>query len=416
MSIQPLNNVMAENEDKEGGNLLGFVSDKASDLLLRKVFTEFNATQNPKTFNSGVQGAISFLRTHASPRILIVDIQNELKPLDVITKLATVCEPETRVIVIGTDASLDLYRDFKEMGVDDYLCKPLNQTQLVHAIGRASGQIKHQKTRSAKQIAITGCAGGVGVSTLVANLGRALSKQGAQTLITDMDCFGGDVDLLLDSTASFGLMNLLSEQNTIDKIFIERACQPVDERLYLLKSFGQRSQFKAENYQKLRSALVKEYNYLIWDLPSSLLSQQGISDTLATADIQLIVCAPTMASIRQCKALLSQIGERQYGQRTLLVLNHIHAPKDIMLTQVQMETSLGKKFDHILPYAPKVMLKSSELGQSILSRKHAVGRSLLSLSDDILGITKSSQSTFLASLSRLPFIAKKKTSNIQNRG
>lgn len=416
MSNQTLNHAMPKNDINEGRNLLAFVSDKASDLLLYKVFSEFNAAQNPKIFNSGVQGAILYLRSHASPRILIVDIQSEVKPLEAITTLATVCEPGTRVIVIGTDSSLNLYRDFKEMGVDDYLCKPLNQTQLVHAIGRASGQIKYTKTRSAKQIAITGCAGGVGVSTLVANLGRALSKHGAQTLITDMDCYGGDVDLLLDSTAGFGLMNLLSEQNTIDKIFIERACQPIDERLYLLKSFGQRSQFKAENYQKLRSALIQEYNYLIWDLPSSLLSQQGISDTLATADIQLILCAPTMASIRQCKALLSQIGERQYGQRTLLVLNHIHAPKDIMLTQVQMETSLGKKFDYILPHAPKVMLKSAELGQSILSRKHAVGRSLLSLSDDILGITKSSQSAFLASLSRLPFIAKKKTSNIQNRG
>ncbi|SFC74939.1 response regulator [Pseudoalteromonas denitrificans] len=413
MSYQTTQSNIGLSESSEQSGLTAFVSDKASELLVDKVFTHFPATELQKIIIGGVQKAIEHLRNHVSPHVLIVDIQTEDEPLAAITTLATVCEPGTRVIVIGNDVSVDLYRELKEMGVDDYLCKPLNQEQLVHAIGRASGQIKHQNTRNAKQIAITGCSGGVGVSTLIANIGRALALHGAQTLITDLDCYGGDLDLLLDSNAGFGLMNLLSEQNSIDKIFIERACQQISERLFLLKSMGQRQDFDAASYQKLRHVLSEEYNYLLWDLPSHLLNQQGISDTLIGADIQILVCAPTMAGLRQCKALLSQLGERQYGQRTLLVLNQIYAPRDVMLDQMQMEQSLGRKFDHVLPYAPKVALKAAELGQSLLSDRHAIGRSLNLLSEDILGISKPKKNGLFKYLS---ILTKKTSSKSLSRG
>jgi pilus assembly protein CpaE len=120
-----------------------------------------------------------------------------------------------------------------------------------------------------------------------------------------------------------------------------------------------------------------------------------------------------MAGLRQCKALLSQLGERQYGQRTLLVLNQIYAPRDVMLDQMQMEQSLGRKFDHVLPYAPKVALKAAELGQSLLSDRHAIGRSLNLLSEDILGISKPKKNGLFKYLS---ILTKKTSSKSLSRG
>ena len=365
--------------------LLAVLQDKASQHLLDKLLDSRRKTHPFQVVTGDIDTAINHLRRQASPQLLIVDISGQQAPLAAIGALADVCEPDTRVVVVGDDPSLDLFRELKEMGVDDYLTKPLNQEQLQHAIGKATGQITQPRQRSGKQLAVTGCSGGVGVTTLAANLGRALAAHGAQTLVTDLDHFGGDIDLLLDSQAGFGLMNLLSGQQEIDNLFVERACQEIDQRLFLLKSIGQRQQFDAERYHQLRQVLAKEYNYLVWDLPSRQLGQPGIGDTLVAADIRLLVMTPTLSSLRQCKAMLGMLEESHHNQRTLLVLNNLQASRDALLTPAQVEEQLGQRLDHILPHAPRRVLRAAELGSNLSGNSHAFGRALGDITKDILG-------------------------------
>ena len=365
--------------------LLAVIQDTASQHLLDKLLDSRRKTSPFQILSGDIDSAIHHLRRQPSPQLLIVDISGHQTPLTAIGALADVCEPDTRVVVIGDNPSLDLFRELKDMGVDDYLTKPLNQEQLQHAISKATGQVTRPHQRSGKQLAITGCCGGVGVSTLAANLGRALAAHGAQTLITDLDHFGGDIDLLLDSQAGFGLMNLLSGQQEIDNLFVERACQEIDQRLFLLKSVGQRQQFEAERYHQLRQVLAKEYNYLVWDLPSRQLGQPGIGDTLVAADIRMLVMSPTLSSLRQCKAMLDMLEDSHHNQRTLLVLNNLQASRDALLTPAQIEEQLGQRLDHILPHAPRRVLRAAELGGSLSGGSHAFSRALDGIAKDILG-------------------------------
>ena len=170
----------------------------------------------------------------------------------------------------------------------------------------------------------------------------------------------------------------------------------VEQRLYLLKSLGQKYHFDSQGYQKLAQALTQEFNYLLWDLPAHLLIEQGIADTLFNADVQVLVCSPSLASLRQCKALLTQLGEQRYAQRTLLVLNLLHGNSEHSLSQTMLEQHLGRSFDHVLPYAPKKVHKAAELGGSLLSEVHGVGRSLLALSEDILGVSQQVNNSLFA--------------------
>jgi pilus assembly protein CpaE len=401
-------------DSKPAESLLAFVTDKSNELLLNKVFSNFSTSMQSlnagtpgvhanttKTLNGNIEYAISYLRDNQSPKILIVDIDEEEQVITSINALANVCEPGTRVLVIGSSDNVDLYRELKNMGIDDYLCKPLNQSLLLHALGRTTGKVqKTARVGNSKSIAIAGCSGGVGVSTIAANLARAFANHGAKTLVTDLNCYGGDIDLLLNANtnAGVGLTKLLNEHQTVDKLLIERSCLQIEPRLYLLKSLGQKYHFNSQNHQKLAQVLADEFNYLVWDLPAHLLIEPGIADTLFNADVQVIVCSPTLASLRQCKALLNQLGEQRYAQRTLLVLNLLHGNSEHSLSQTILAEHLGRNFDHVLPYAPKKVLKAAELGESLLSELHAVGRSLLALSNDILGVNLPTNKSLLTRL------------------
>lgn len=380
-------------------NLVAFIDDKNSLLSVEKLLSSYAliSSDNSQVLAGDLNTAIQHLTQHNSPEILLVDVSAEQEPLTRMSALANVCQPDTKVILLGKDNSIDLYRALKNLGIHDYLTKPINQQQLAQVIGRALGK-SAQQGRSAQQLVFTGCGGGVGVSTLTANVSRGIAEKGSQTLAIDLNSYSGDLDLLLGSNSGFGLMNLLSGQQQIDKLFIERSCSQINPRLFLLKSLGQQQTFSAESYQRLARQLGQHYNYLIWDMASHLMTIPGMLDLWLAADTKVIVCQPTLAGLRQAKSLLALASERQYGQRVILVLNYIHPNKDIVLTEQQMVQQLGQEFDHILPYAPKVVTKAADLGESLLTGKQAFSRGINDLISDIWGqgqVTKPSLFTRL---------------------
>ncbi|REL25951.1 response regulator [Thalassotalea euphylliae] len=379
--------------------LLAFIDDQTSLLAIEKLLASYAllASDKSKVLAGNLNSAVQYLSQQASPQVLLVDISAERDPLTRMSELANVCQPDTRVILLGTDNSIDLYRAFKNLGIDDYLTKPINHQQLADVIGQAFGQAS-SKERSAQQLVFTGCGGGVGVSTLVANISRGLAAKGAQTLAADLNSYGGDLDLLLGANAGFGLMNLLSGQQQVDKLFIERSCSQVAERLFLLKSLSQQQTFDASSYQRLAKQLGQHYNYLVWDLASQLFAVPGMLDVWLAADTKVLVCQPSLAGLRQAKAILNLTSDRQYGQRLILVLNYIHPHKEIMLSVEEMTRQLGQPFDHILPYAPKAVTQAADLGSSLLTANNPFSRALAELLADIWGQGQVAKPSLLARL------------------
>lgn len=373
-------------ELNSGTNLLAFVDSKNTQLSMQKLLSSYalGGPESCQVQTGGLTSAIEFLSNHDSPQILMVDVSDETDPLARMSALANVCRPETKVILFGSDNNIELYRALKSLGIHDYLTKPINQSQLTDVLGTALGKSSSNK-RSAQQLVVTGCGGGVGVSTLVANISRGLAGKGAQTLAADLNSYGGDLDLLLGASHGFGLMNLLSGQQQVDKLFIERSCSKVDDRLYVLKSLAQQQTFNPDSYQRLSEQLGQHYNYVVWDLASQLFALPGMLDLWLTADTKVIVCQPTLSGLRQAKAMLSLVAERQHGQRVILVLNYIHSSKDLLLTEKQMVEQLGQEFDHVLPYVPKAVTKAGDLGDSLLTGSNLFSRALANLVADIWG-------------------------------
>jgi hypothetical protein len=120
----------------------------------------------------GIAKAIDYLNEQRSPHVLLVDISGVDLPLSQIHILADVCEPGTRVIAIGDHNDVGLYRDLQEAGVSNYIVKPLTRELLAKALTPKtnSGDMGRAALKLGKMVSFVGARGGVGTTTLSANL------------------------------------------------------------------------------------------------------------------------------------------------------------------------------------------------------------------------------------------------------
>src|SRR6516225_10544072 len=139
----------------------------------------------------GIAKAIEYLSEQRSPHLLLVDISGVDLPLSQIHILADVCEPGTSVIAIGDRNDVGLYRDLQEAGVNNYIIKPLTRELLTKALAPKtnSGELgRAAALKQGKMVSFIGARGGVGTTTIAANLAWHLAnRQSRRVALVDLD-------------------------------------------------------------------------------------------------------------------------------------------------------------------------------------------------------------------------------------
>jgi len=83
----------------------------------------------------GMAAASEAYRAASTPNVVVLEFEQQaetiLRGLD---SLAEVCDPGTRVIVIGRHNDVTLYRDLTRRGVSDYLIAPVGTIDIVRAV------------------------------------------------------------------------------------------------------------------------------------------------------------------------------------------------------------------------------------------------------------------------------------------
>ena len=83
----------------------------------------------------GVMAAVQVYQTQSTPNVLLVESHGSREViLSELNELAQVCQPDTKVIVIGHVNDVILYRELIRQGVSEYLVAPLHQMQVIETI------------------------------------------------------------------------------------------------------------------------------------------------------------------------------------------------------------------------------------------------------------------------------------------
>ncbi len=252
---------------------LGFVSDQASLTCLRAVLS--NPALGPMRVKlSSFAATLATLGAIRSPRTVLVDISGEEQPLSAVMRLEQVIEPGTRVLVAGDVQSVAFYRTLtRNLGIREYLPKPFDAAQLARDLlpwvtGEEPRVGAH---RGGSLIAVRGLSGGVGASTVAANLAWLIGVETRRhTVLLDGDLLAGSAALAANVAPSSGLRAALETPDRIDPLLIERSAQAASDRLHVLAAeepYTEKWSYHHGAGAALVEALRQRYNFIIADLP-----------------------------------------------------------------------------------------------------------------------------------------------------
>ena len=312
--------------------LLSFTHD-ANDEAVTIAAQQLGLTQT-KIEVGDVVSATEYLREHASPETLLVEITNADDAPAQLDALADVLNPLTKVIVCGTIDSVRLYHWLMDIGIHEYLLQPFTEMQLAHAISKGA-PVKPAATHAdtvttRKLIAVVGARGGVGTTTLAINLGAIFARDyHIPTAVFDLDPYFGSVALSLDLEAGHGLRDALEKPDRVDALFLERVMVKPFDNLSILSAEEPLSEPivpQANAGDMIFAALREKFEYVVVDVPRQM---NPISRyVLAHADHVVIVAEPHLPALRDALRLKDYLVDSLKRPAPQLVLNRIGlAPK-----------------------------------------------------------------------------------------
>jgi len=340
----------------------------------------------------GIAKAIDYLNEQRSPHVLLVDISGVDLPLSQIHILADVCEPGTRVIAIGDHNDVGLYRDLQEAGVSNYIVKPLTRELLTKAITPKSnsGDMGRAALKLGKMVSFVGARGGVGTTTLAANLAWHLAnRQSRRVALVDLDLQNGGCGLLFNINPTPGLRDALANPLRLDSLLLDRIMTQVGERLFVLSGeepLHENVQFTVSAVDTLFSVLRSQFHYVIVDVPR--LPLPPYRRALEIADRRVIVVDQTMHSMRDAVRLKRMFGDtgaaEQAEHRSMFVVNRVGETGHHGLSLKEVNNVLQVKPTSLIPFLPSLVTPAAHHATIAASKRgkfaNAVGTLALELS------------------------------------
>ena len=164
--------------------------------------------------------------------LALIVLFRRLAVLDPAERLAEVCDPSTRVIIVGRFNDIALYRELMRRGVSEYLVGPLQPLQLISAIGGLFADPAQPFV--GRSIAFVGARGGCGSSVVAHNTAYAMSERiGANTVIVDYDLPFGTAGLDFNQDPLNGVADALGQPDRLDSTLLDRMMVRCTDKLSL---------------------------------------------------------------------------------------------------------------------------------------------------------------------------------------
>lgn len=373
----------------ERSSLLGFITDADSENAIQDGLAEL--VPSIQLRRASVRQATALLRKMPSPEVLIVDISGEDAPLAALHDLSEVVEPSTRVLVVGDRADMNFYRSLtRDLGVAEYLYKPLAKEMVARMFGPACAArpINSGALQGGRIVAVTGACGGVGATTIAANLSFYLGEElKRHTILFDPDIYTGSAAMMLGGRAGSGLRLALETPSRIDELFVERSAQPVSERLSVLagdEKVAEVAEVAEGAGRALLSALRRRYNFVVADVPAAPIGLYR--ELLMLAHQRVLVMDPTLASMRNALRLLALPTGPDQVRRAVIVLNRVGQPGG--LTRAQIEEAMEMNVDIVVPYQPRLVGNSLTLGQPAAASSGGFRNGILHLAREVAFVSE----------------------------
>ncbi len=181
-------------------------------------------------------------------------------------------------------------------------------------------------TQNTRIILICSGKGGVGKTTLTANLGIALARQGAKTAVLDADFGLRNLDLLLglENRIVYTAQEVLEETCRLDQAIVKHKQEP---NLALLPAGNPRmlEWLKPDDMKRIVSLLSDQFDFVLIDCPAGV--EDGFKNAVAASKEAIIVTNPEVSAVRDADRVIGLLNTNGV-EPIKLVLNRVR-PKMI---------------------------------------------------------------------------------------
>lgn len=304
-----------------------------------------------------------------SPDLLIIQTEaiNEQLPID-LERLAGQCNEGTAAIIIGPDNDVNLYRKLIDMGISDYLVRPLETHVLCEVIAKTL--IAKLGVSGSRLLAFMGAQGGVGASTVAQNAAVMLADEMKQkVLFVDLSGGWSSAGVVFGYEATTTLAEATRAAQNDNQEGLARMMSQVSDRLSVLASGGEvllEPCVNSEGLETLLDYLMQTYPVVVVD--ASHAAPDLCKTMVYRANGLFVVSSPSLPSLRAARSLLHEIKEVRGGEmdEVSFLINRAGMDKGLEPKKADIEAAVEFPVSASIAYNPKSFLKAEVDGKPVV--------------------------------------------------
>lgn len=366
------------------GEFMAFITDEQSIATLRG-WAERQGFPAATVQLGGPDMYAQMLETAAPPKMAIVDIDGQVDPVAMATRLASLCGPESKLVMIGTANDVSLYRRMLNAGVVDYIVKPLSPDTLNQALAAAlrGNTPGKANTKEAQIIVMIGTRGGAGASTTAVNTGWLLAHElNLNCALLDLDLQFGTSALSLDLEPGRGLRDIVNSPHRVDGLMIASSIVPESDQFSVLGAEEAVDEFVAMDGGAI-TALLKEmrgnFDFIIVDLPRHLLAAQ--KRLLTAAHDIVLVTELSLAGIRDTLRIKTALTSLGCPGKLHVIASRVGPTRSGQVDIGAFEKGAQLKIDLTIPEDQKSVTTAANSGKALgaVAKQAPITKALLDL-------------------------------------
>lgn len=342
-----------------------------------------------KVHMGGIQTAIEFYQSAQTPNLIIVESRDEPKKLIAnLTELSNVCDPSSKVIVIGHYNDVWLYRELIRYGISEYVVAPISMADILTVISTIF--VDPEAEPIGKSIAFIGAKGGVGSSTIAHNVAWSMSTLfNSEVVVADLDLAFGTANINFDQDPAQGIAEAVFSPERIDEVYLDRLLAQCAERLSLLAApsmLDRTYDFEGDAFAQIIEIAQRTAPLLVLDVPH--IWSAWSKNVLMQADEVVITATPELANLRNTKNLLDTLRKlRPNDGPPHLILNQAGVPKRPEISADDFAEPLDLAPMAVIPFDPALFGNSVNNGRMLgeMDAQHAIVRTIGEISHMLTG-------------------------------
>lgn len=236
-------------------------------------------------------------------------------------------------------------------------------------------------------IVVTSGKGGVGKTTVTANLGAGLAKIGFKVVMVDTDIGLRNLDVVmgLENRVVYNLVDVVEGNCRLKQALIKDRTYP-NLSLLATAQMCDKSAVSPEQMTTLVEQLKKHFDYIILDCPAGI--EQGFRNAIAAADRALVVTTPEVSAIRDADRIIGLLEANEKEIKPIeLIINRLRMDMiergDMMSVEDVVEI-LGATLIGYIPDDEQVVISTNN-GETLVEKDSPAAQALRNISSRVAG-------------------------------